>query len=534
MCIRDRVYLTGGQTDTTQTDINGRYTFDQVAMGNNYTVQPLFQVDSCTDDCINSLDKILMDNHILGITPFSSPYQYIAADVNQSGSITAFDGVQIRQLYSGINSSYANSPCWRFIDSDYTFTTTNPAAENFNEAIDITNLSNDVQADFVGVQIGNISGCCDSIETSFLEITVNSLNIDCNTTSVSIPVSVKKFDAVSGFQFSLNWNPLNLQFDGTSNYYNLVDLNAGSFHQNGGELAVFWSNSVTFGQTVPDGTVLFNLDFTVLNPVNTSVFFDNTPTSPLVVTQSLATSLPITQDGLITVDTTTCPPPMDSCVILTIMSDAVCQGEQVCVDVTVENFVEIASMQASMNFDHNSLQFQQFQGFNLTDLTASNFNASNATSGGLSFSWFDNTANGITLPNNTVIFQICFIALQDGVTNVNFSNSPSVIEIANTNQSECFNTNNGLVTIDTAMCPPPIDSCVNLTIIPDTVCQGEQVCVAVTVQNFTDIISMQSSLNFDHNSLQFQQFQGFNLTDLTASNFNGSNAASGGLAFSMV
>ena len=52
-------------------------------------------------------DLVLISKHILGNeAQFDSPYKYIAADINKSGSITAFDMVQLRQLILNITTEY--------------------------------------------------------------------------------------------------------------------------------------------------------------------------------------------------------------------------------------------------------------------------------------------------------------------------------------------------------------------------------------------------------------------------------------------
>ena len=87
----------------------GYFEFD-VNVNNNYTVAP-----SRNDDPLNgisTMDLILISQHILGINLLSSPYKMIAADVNKSGTITAFDLVELRKLILFINDEFEdNSSC---------------------------------------------------------------------------------------------------------------------------------------------------------------------------------------------------------------------------------------------------------------------------------------------------------------------------------------------------------------------------------------------------------------------------------------
>ena len=72
---------------------------------------------------MSTFDLVLISKHILGINTFDSPYKHIAADVNQSGSITAFDLVQLRQLILNITTEFSNNDSWRFVDANHTFAT---------------------------------------------------------------------------------------------------------------------------------------------------------------------------------------------------------------------------------------------------------------------------------------------------------------------------------------------------------------------------------------------------------------------------
>lgn len=65
-------------------------------------------------------DLVSISKHILGIQPLESPYQLIAADANNSGSVTTFDIVELRKLILGIYQQLPNNSSWRFVP-DYCF-----------------------------------------------------------------------------------------------------------------------------------------------------------------------------------------------------------------------------------------------------------------------------------------------------------------------------------------------------------------------------------------------------------------------------
>jgi len=123
--------MVNGATQTSMTtSVDGQFQFN-METGADYTITPIKDINPLNG--VSTFDLVLISKHILGINTFDSPYKYIAADVNQSGSITAFDLVQLRQLILNITTEFSNNDSWRFVDANYTFATTNPASEQFNE-----------------------------------------------------------------------------------------------------------------------------------------------------------------------------------------------------------------------------------------------------------------------------------------------------------------------------------------------------------------------------------------------------------------
>ena len=148
--------LSGKEDKTMTTGTDGQFLFN-MENGGDYTVTPVKDINPLNG--VSTFDLVLISKHILGITTFDSPYKYVAADVNQSSTITAFDMVQLRQLILNITTEFSNNDSWRFIDANHTFTTVNPAAENFNESYTITELNGEMTGmDFVGVKIGDVNG----------------------------------------------------------------------------------------------------------------------------------------------------------------------------------------------------------------------------------------------------------------------------------------------------------------------------------------------------------------------------------------
>ena len=97
-----------------------------------------------------------------------------------------------------------------------------------------------------------------------------------------------------------------------------------------------------------------------------------------------------------------------------------CLDEEICIDVTVQNFSNIATTDFNILWDSTAFEFVQVTGFNLPGLSAANFTETSA--GSLNMMWevedcsTINDGEGVTLDDcdNTcrpVIFQLCLRAI---------------------------------------------------------------------------------------------------------------------------
>ncbi len=74
---------------------------------------------------VTSADRLAIQNHILGITPFTDGYQVLAADVNNSNSVSAVDLNDMQKLILGLTSSF-NRNSWEWFISSTTVPFSNP------------------------------------------------------------------------------------------------------------------------------------------------------------------------------------------------------------------------------------------------------------------------------------------------------------------------------------------------------------------------------------------------------------------------
>lgn len=128
------------------------------AAGYNSNVTP-FKNDRPLNG-VTTYDLALISKHILGIQPFYSPYQFIAADANIDGFITKADIVLLQSLIMGLIDELPHGKSWRFLPFDYAFPhPTKPLATPFPESIHVPNTDDPAPSTFgfIGIKIGDVN-----------------------------------------------------------------------------------------------------------------------------------------------------------------------------------------------------------------------------------------------------------------------------------------------------------------------------------------------------------------------------------------
>ncbi len=133
------VYLNGSWQDSVLTDASGIFSFS-VPRGGSYTLSA--KKSSAPTNGVSAFDIVLIQKHILGFTPFTDPIHLLAADVNNSGSITSFDLVIIRKVLLFFNDNFPNDDSWRFVE----------------DILDVPDVNDDVSGlQFTGYKVGDVN-----------------------------------------------------------------------------------------------------------------------------------------------------------------------------------------------------------------------------------------------------------------------------------------------------------------------------------------------------------------------------------------
>jgi hypothetical protein len=195
---------------------SGVFAFSDIPMGKNYDVMP-----QKNDDAINGVttaDIVMIQKHILGTAELKTPYERIAADANNSKTITAADISDLRKLILGVNSEFKNNQkSWRFVRKDFEFEDkTNPwSLGGWPELTQVNNLQGQSSNhDFIAIKIGDLNYSAKTNQAVnsttrnnakiYFEIEEKNYSAD---QLVKIPVYGSHIQTLQGFQMGWSINP---------------------------------------------------------------------------------------------------------------------------------------------------------------------------------------------------------------------------------------------------------------------------------------------------------------------------------------
>ncbi len=156
---------------------------------------------------VSTLDLIKIQKHLLGIESFNSPYKYIAADANNTESVSAADLLELRKLILRINHEHPNNESWRFVPTSFVFSDPD-SPWPFDETIMTMDSINN---DFVAVKIGDLNGTVTEpqfrLSEEHLLFVTNSEYVERGEI-VQIEFTSDNFEDIIGFQFTLHMQGL--------------------------------------------------------------------------------------------------------------------------------------------------------------------------------------------------------------------------------------------------------------------------------------------------------------------------------------
>ncbi|MEP7321370.1 MAG: hypothetical protein ABI761_05600, partial [Saprospiraceae bacterium] len=272
--------------------VSGKYAVPELLMGNPYDIIPKKDINPLNG--VSTVDMIIMQKHILGVTPILSPYKLIAADIDHNGEINVIDLIELRKLLLGIDKHFAKNESWRFVDASYKFNNLSTALnEPFNEKYSIARLSQAMQINFTGIKIGDLNESNQSGELSSMEVrgtdhqewlTIRDQSFKENDI-LRVTFNGDKIKTISGFQMSLQHT--NLELIGIEP--GTIDLKNVFTHDSNGKISIT-SYVPTEMTLLPQHKDLFTLVFkaSVKGNLSSSIrILDNSELKPEVYDDQL-------------------------------------------------------------------------------------------------------------------------------------------------------------------------------------------------------------------------------------------------------
>ncbi len=266
----------------TTTNADGNYEFQNLVAGASYNITASSEQNP--EEGVTIFDIAKGACHILGINMLQNKDEFLAFDVNSSGSNTTFDLVNMRKLILGqeVGSSIA---IWHFISNYDLLPNDFTALGAYETQITIDDLSADmVDQNFTAIKAGDIVP--ETNPTAAYDPNFSLEEVTINDQEVVLDLTVEDFENIRGIQFALEWDNNILEFADLEQIANPspgVNLNWDFNMVNGKLRLVFQEYLSNDGLTFPDGTVLLRLSFNVLQLGDTEVAFADDSVMPRLV-----------------------------------------------------------------------------------------------------------------------------------------------------------------------------------------------------------------------------------------------------------
>ena len=106
-------------------------------------------------------------------------------------------------------------------------------------------------------------------------------------------------------------------------------------------------------------------------------------------------------------------------------------GETTCLPVTATGFTDLIGLQFSIRWEREELDYVKVDNLELTDLGPQNFGDTHSELGVVALSWIHQSLQGVSLPPDSHLFDICFTpkVKAGGKVDVRFEDRPVAFEV---------------------------------------------------------------------------------------------------------
>ena len=183
------------------------------------------------------------------------------------------DIVFVQALILGKTASFPNNAFWTFLPANYSFSNPlSPYTYPVNQTVSLAELEASPSVDFTAIKLGDVndsrdnskSGRVSSNETVTFDIRQEIVLSENEAEKyIEIPVRVKDFNAISGYQFTIKWDVDKLEYIDAEN--KMTSSLFGNQRINDGALTVIWDDVSGISTTLGDNDHLLALKFKSIN-----------------------------------------------------------------------------------------------------------------------------------------------------------------------------------------------------------------------------------------------------------------------------
>ena len=204
---------------------------------------------------------------------------------------------------------------------------------------------------------------------------------------ISIPVRVKDFNDIAGFQYTLQWDASVLQFEGVED--KALEIIHGTQDAANGNLTAAWMDMTGLSASMADGEVAFELSFRVVGQMNsqTSFYFTSALTPNKAYEGDLTLLEVTTEPNVFTVGTTT-------------SVDAELAGYAL-----VQNYPNPFTSSTAFEFSLGQSENVKFEIYSLTGQVVRSFEA-RYTAGDHSIDWNGKTQAGVEVSKGVYLVRM--------------------------------------------------------------------------------------------------------------------------------
>jgi gliding motility-associated-like protein len=345
-------------------------------------------------------------------------------------------------------------------------------------------------------------------------VVINFSDATASGSTVTINVTADNFTDISGMQLFIGWDESVLNFQQITNINGELDgFNSGSFANPPsipeGHVNVSWFSTNPFGEseTLPDGTVLFSILLSVEGDPCDETSFDlvdyNGQPNEAYDGNFNEVDLQF-NPGTVLIPGEDCGGSGGDEFGLGLIGGEISglPGSNVCVEITVDSFVNINSAQFAVQYDESILEYTGATDGPLTDELVNPTGTNH-----IRFLWLvppDENPN--TLPDGTVLIEFCFNVIGNlgecsPIDIVSITTPPALdIEFINGDgQVVDYYTTSGEVC---AGDPPPMDDVVFIA-SDETGEQNSNVCVDISTEGFEEVGSFQWAFAWDDDVMTY-------------------------------